>query len=194
MWRVIYFWRSQYVCMLFQRQVQGTFFGSCVFCAPLDISTDSRPMYRLAYRSSVGRYVSRHIGRYSADRSTEICRSTYWSTYIGRVMVDISTDYRQMSRSMYTDVTDVYKTVASTPKKDWNKNFFFWNIGQKTWNLLKLLCCPLLVWNFSQPIACLKLFCVKFEDVPIISHFKSMRSKQLNSSEMRFGTLNRVQN
>ena len=68
----------------------------------VDISTDSRPMmYRSAYRSSVGRYVGRHIGRYSADMSTEIRRSTYRPTYIGRVMVDISTVSRQISLSMY---------------------------------------------------------------------------------------------
>ena len=36
----------------------------------------------------------------SVDMSTEMCRSTYRSMYIGRVMVDISTDYRQISRSI----------------------------------------------------------------------------------------------
>ena len=199
----------------------------CILCTP-------RRIYRSTYRPILDRCIGQHIGRVSVDMLVDIsvdtrpiCRPRYVGRFIDRlgwVMVDISTDYRQISRSMYRlllgryvdhwllaeyrptvggispgqklrlSVTDVYKTVASTPKKYWNKNFFFWNIGQKTWNLLKLLCCPLLVWNFSQPIACLKLFCVKFEDVPIISHFESMRSKQLNSGEMRFGTLNRVQN
>ena len=65
-----------------------------------DISTDCRPMYRSTYRSSIGRYVGRHIGRQSVDVSTEMCRSTYRPMYIGRVMVDISTDYRQISRSI----------------------------------------------------------------------------------------------
>ena len=65
-----------------------------------DISTDCRPMYRSTYRSSIGRYVGRHIGRQSVDMSTEMCRSTYRPMYIGRVMVDISTDYRQISRSI----------------------------------------------------------------------------------------------
>ena len=66
----------------------------CILCTP-------RPMYRSTYRSSVGRYFGRHIGRHSAYMSTEISRSTYRPTYIGRVMVDISTYYRQISRSMH---------------------------------------------------------------------------------------------
>ena len=53
----------------------------------VDISTDSRPMYRSTYRWSIGRYVDRHIGRESLDMSTEMCWSTYRPTYrssIGR--------------------------------------------------------------------------------------------------------------
>ena len=65
-----------------------------------DISTDSRPMYRSTYRSSVGRYVGRYIGQESVDMSADICRSTYRPMYICRVMVDISTDYRPISRSI----------------------------------------------------------------------------------------------
>ena len=70
------------------------FYGSCVFCVPLD------------------RYIGRHIDRLSTDvsvdisvdmsvdMSADICRSTYRPMYIGRVMVDVSTDYRQISRSI----------------------------------------------------------------------------------------------
>ena len=61
----------------------------------VDISTYSRPMYRSTYRSSIGRYVDRHIGRESLDMSTEMCRSTYRLTYrssIGRHVDRHSTD------------------------------------------------------------------------------------------------------
>ena len=64
----------------------------------VDISTDSRPMYRSTYQSSIGRYVDRHIGRESADMSSEMCRSTYRPMYIGRMMVNISTEISSDSR------------------------------------------------------------------------------------------------
>ena len=38
-------------------------------------------MYRLTYRSSVGRYVGQHIDQLSADITTEICRPTYRPMY-----------------------------------------------------------------------------------------------------------------
>ena len=61
----------------------------------VDISTDSRPMYQSTYRSSIGRYGDRHIGRESVDMSTEMCRSTYRPTHrssIGRYVDRHSTD------------------------------------------------------------------------------------------------------
>ena len=67
----------------------------------VDISTDTRPMYRSTYRLSAYRYVGRHIGRgvgryvnrnvsvdVSTDVSTEIS-AKWWSTYrptIGRYL------------------------------------------------------------------------------------------------------------
>ena len=61
----------------------------------VDILTNSRPMYRLTYQSSIGGYVDRHIGRESVFMSTEVCRSTYRQTYqssIGRCVNRHSTD------------------------------------------------------------------------------------------------------
>ena len=63
----------------------------------VNISVECRPICRPIYRSRVGRYVGRYM---SVDLSTDVCRSTYRPMYIGRVMVDISTDYRQISRSI----------------------------------------------------------------------------------------------
>ena len=53
----------------------------------VDISTNTRPMYRSTYRPSVDRYVGRHIDRLSADITTKICWSTYRPTicrYLGQ--------------------------------------------------------------------------------------------------------------
>ena len=61
----------------------------------VDTSTDSRPMYRSPYRSSIGRYADRYIGRESVDMSAEMRRSTYRPTYrssIGRYVDRHSTD------------------------------------------------------------------------------------------------------
>ena len=52
----------------------------------VDISTDSQPMNRSTYRSSISRYGDRHIGRESVDMSTEMCRSTYRPTVEHRSM------------------------------------------------------------------------------------------------------------
>ena len=57
----------------------------CILCTP-------RPIYRSTYRPTLDRCIGRHIGRESVDMSTEMCRSTYRPMYIGRVMVDISTE------------------------------------------------------------------------------------------------------
>ena len=69
----------------------------------VDISTDSRPMYRSTYRLSDDRYIGRDIDRLSADIATEICRSTYRpmcqlryrpndGRHIDRLSADISVD------------------------------------------------------------------------------------------------------
>ena len=69
----------------------------------VDISTDTRPMYRSTYRPSAYQYVGRHISRVSVDRSTAMCRSTYRpmcqpryrpsdGQHIDRLSADISAD------------------------------------------------------------------------------------------------------
>ena len=74
----------------------------CILCTPPPIY---RSTSRSTYRPKLDRCIGRHIGRVSVDMSAEMCRSTYRPMYqpgyVGRVMVDISTDYQQMSRSIY---------------------------------------------------------------------------------------------
>ena len=90
--------------------------GSCVFCAPLDryigrhlgrhidrdstyVSVDILAECQLICRSTY----DRHIGRLSVDMSTRcVGRPINWciNQDIGRVMVDISTDYQQISQSI----------------------------------------------------------------------------------------------
>ena len=124
----------------------------------VDISVNTLPICRLRY---VGRLIDRRISAewWSTYRPTI---SRYLGRCIGRYVDHwLSAEYRPTVGGVYVSpgqklrlsVTDVYKTVASTPQKRLEQKFIFWNIGQKTWNLLKSLCCPLLVWNFSQPIA-----------------------------------------
>ena len=43
----------------------------------VDITANTRPMYRSRYRPILDRYVGRHIDRHSTDVSTEISRSIY---------------------------------------------------------------------------------------------------------------------
>ena len=70
-------------------------------------------MYQSTYRSSIGRYVDRYIGRESVDVSTEMCRSTYQPMYIGRVMVDISTEISADSRhSADTSTIDCRRSIG----------------------------------------------------------------------------------
>ena len=72
----------------------------CILCTP-------RPIYQLisrsTYRPTLDRCLGQHSSRVSADMLVDIsaeCRSTYRPMYQPRcrVMVDISTDYRQISR------------------------------------------------------------------------------------------------
>ena len=79
---------------------RNTYFGSCVFCAPLH------------------RYIGEHIDRLLTDVSVDIsadkCRSTYRPMYISRVMVDISTKISADSRplSAYTLTIDCRRSIS----------------------------------------------------------------------------------
>ena len=86
-------------------EFQGMFFGSCVFCAPLD-----RYIGRHIDRP-LDRCIGRHIGRVSVDMSTDIsvnsrsicrprCVGRHIDRHIGRTSVDMSTDTRPIRRSI----------------------------------------------------------------------------------------------
>ena len=73
--------------------------------ASVDISTDSRPMYQSTYRSSIGRYGDRHIGRASVDMSTDtrpICRPIRRPSVIVRLPADMSIDRLPTFRRYFT--------------------------------------------------------------------------------------------
>ena len=131
-----------------------------ILCTP-------RPIYWWTYRPALDRCIGQHIGRVSTD----ICRSTYRPIYQPRYRPrdgrHIDSQSAHIAVNKAADTRPIrWPLIVSGVSGDCG-----WDIGRLSYNISQKLKRSLGRCN------------------PIISHFESMRSKQLNSGEMKFGTL-----